>query len=129
MADSLQIEIVRNHIKIKFFCILLWFWNTFRTSLLSMNGSTRPTQKSRPVGIIVFAHVVRPYVQIYKNKTTENNVRYWCDFESGWVDHWWHLFGFNYLPDVINVPLGLTHSCVKSDHYMRGWTDAQHVWI
>ena len=51
--------------------------------------------KSRPVGIIVFAYVVRPSVptfQIWKNTTTENNVRYWRDYGSGRVDHWWHLF-------------------------------------
>ena len=32
-----------------------------------------------------------PTFQIYKNKTTENNVRYWRDYGSGRVDHWWHL--------------------------------------
>ena len=32
-----------------------------------------------------------PTFQIYKNKTTGNNVRYWHDYGSGRVDHWWHL--------------------------------------
>ena len=46
--------------------------------------------KSRPVGIIVFPHVVRPSVstfQIWKNKTTEINVRYWRDYLvlSEWI--------------------------------------------
>ena len=45
--------------------------------------------KSRHVGIIVFTHVVRPF-QIKKNKATENNIRYWRDYGSGRVDHWWH---------------------------------------
>ena len=31
-----------------------------------------------------------------KTKQSENYVRYWRDFGSGWVDHWWHLFCNDY---------------------------------
>ena len=34
-----------------------------------------------------YAAYVRPTFQIYKNKTTENNVCYWRDYGSGRVDH------------------------------------------
>ena len=62
--------------------------------------------QSRPVVIIVFAHVVRSYVRpsplfITKQNSNKNNVRYWRDCGSGRVDHWWHtclvLFIFLYL--------------------------------
>ena len=60
------------------------------TTLKILIHSANP--KSRPVGIIVFAHVVRPSVRphfsnLEKNKTTENNVRYWRDYGSGRMDH------------------------------------------
>ena len=48
--------------------------------------------KSRPVGIIVFAHVVRPYVRLhFSNLEKQNNRNYWRDCGSGRVDHWWLL--------------------------------------
>ena len=36
---------------------------------------------------------VRPFplFKSRKTKTTESNVRYWRDYGSGRVDHWWHL--------------------------------------
>ena len=43
------------------------------------------------VGIIVFAHVVRPHFSNLAKQNKENNVRQWRDCESGCVDHWWHL--------------------------------------
>ena len=49
--------------------------------------------QSRPVGIIVFAHVVCSYVRpspLFKSnqtKQTENNFRYWRDCGFGRVDH------------------------------------------
>ena len=48
--------------------------------------------QSRPVVVIVFAHVVRSYVRpspIFKTKqiSNENNVHYWRDCGSGRVDH------------------------------------------
>ena len=53
--------------------------------------------QSRPIGIIVFTHVVRTSVRPNFTKSSitkqsENNVRYWRDCGSGRVDHWWHLF-------------------------------------
>ena len=57
--------------------------------------STDP--RSRPVVIIVCAHVVRPYVRPHflkssktKQISSENNVHYWRDCGSGRVDQWWH---------------------------------------
>ena len=52
--------------------------------------------QSRPVVIIVFAHVVRPSVRrppLFNTKqiSSEIKVRYWRDCGSGWVDHWRHM--------------------------------------
>ena len=55
--------------------------------------------QSRPVGIIFFTPVVRTSVRtspLFKSRNTkqilsENNVHYWWDYVSGWVDHWWHI--------------------------------------
>ena len=44
--------------------------------------------KSRPVGIIVFAHIVRPSPLFKSRKTKQQkaNVRYWHDYGSGeWI--------------------------------------------
>ena len=68
--------------------------STKRTQVLVVLLIHSANPQSRPVRIIVFAHVVRasvPTFQILQNKTTENNVRYWRDCGSGRVDHWWHL--------------------------------------
>ena len=56
----------------------------------------------QPVVIIDFAHVIRSYVRQYvrpsvptfktKQISSENDVHYWRDYESGRVHHWWHLF-------------------------------------
>ena len=59
-------------------------------------------EANRPVVIIVFAHVVLPYVRPHFSKysktkqiSNENNVQYWQDCGSGRVDHWWHLSCFS----------------------------------
>ena len=71
--------------------------------------------QSRPVVIIIFAHVVCSYVRQYvrqyvrpsplfktKHLYSENNVRYWQNYGSGRVDHWWHLFCTNiYLSSIV----------------------------
>ena len=50
---------------------------------------------------------VRPHFSNLENKPTENNVRYWRDYGSGRVDHWWHLSCILYvcLPLVQSLPI------------------------
>ena len=56
--------------------------------------------QSQPIVITVFTHVrLSPHSKSNKTKqlSSENNVCYWRDCESGRVDHWWHLYCVNYL--------------------------------
>ena len=52
--------------------------------------------QSWPVGIIVFAHVVRTSFQNCLTKQKENNALYWRDCGFGRVDHWWLPSATNY---------------------------------
>ena len=106
---------------------LVEFWNLKLHNVQGKILIHSANPKSRTVVIIVFTHVVRLFVrtsvrisvltfQIYQNKTTEHNGRYWRDCGSGRVDHWWHLSCWSTMPTT--VPAG-------SDHYFH--TDCPSV--
>ena len=82
--------------------------------------------QSRPVVIIVFAHVVRLYVRpsLFKTKqnSNESNVRYWRDCVSGRVDHWWHTCIVQIKsekPDAIATKISMIHSVRTPSHKQR----------
>ena len=87
--------------------------------------------QSWPVVIIIFAHVVRPYVRIHfsnlakQNKTTDNNGRYRRDCGSGRVDHWWS--GYVFLVFFSRKKTMLV-SAVPFRHWklLRGWLITKH---
>ena len=91
---------------------ICWALNQNIMILGNVNLIHSADPQSRPVVVIIFAHVVRPSVHPHflnlTKQTTENNGRYWRDCGSGRLDHWWHIYGWLLCLGKIVIYLQLT---------------------